>query len=253
MCAFLLFSSFVQAAESGVPLRLGVGQSVVFDGDSGTNRRTKTDEWTWPFLQLMEWDKTWADVFSQDVFCWCPELKLKFANFAVGGSRSDEILARIERVLARKPDWVFVTVGTNDAAAGMAVEDFEKNVRAYCKKLTEAGAKVVFISNLYVPPDMGLRYPKNFADHPKRVPYKERLSEIAKSMEGVVVLDITDFLRVRIDELAAQSPEHTVLSDGAHYNNVGATIVAGAVLSAFDLFPRFSGEHKKAEEGGRGR
>ena len=227
----------VKIAEKPYALKFEKGQSVVFDGDSMTSRRRRSDGGTWPFIQLMGWDQTWADVFGQLVFCWQPELELKFSNSAIGGSNSRDILERIDRVTACKPQWVMLTIGGNDASSKIPLDEFQKNIQTYCDKLNQEGAKVVFMINDYCPSEAEKRYPGKIVHYQERVPYLDKIKEIASKHELVTYIDISDFMKSRIESLLAQSSEHSVLSDGGHYNNVGATIFAGSVLSAFNVLP----------------
>lgn len=220
-------------------LRFEKGQKVVFDGDSGTHRRTGAGHSEWPYLQLMGWDVNWADEFAKLAFCWAPELSLDFKNVAVGGSKSYDILERVKTsVLPHKPDWVLATIGGNDAAVQLPLDEFETNLKAYAKKIHDtSGGQVVFLNHSYLGPDVDKWAPYKKAGNEKRKQYLKRLEKIARDVESIHFLDLTDGFAKRADAIYGQHPLHTVYSDGGHLNHVGSLIFAGEVMHAFNLSP----------------
>jgi len=65
-------------------------------------------------------------------------------NAAVAGQRSDERLAAFDTAVApRKPDVVFLTVGTNDVAQGVAMSTWLTNLDAYLAKCQAIDAALV--------------------------------------------------------------------------------------------------------------
>ncbi len=208
------------------------GDVIVFDGDSGTNRRRASDKWTWPFLQLMHWDKCWSDIMAQLLFCWRADLDLQFYNTAIGGQKSSDILRRVEmEILPLKPNWVLTTIGGNDSSVGIPMPQFADNIRAYCGKLDSIGAKVVFIHTKWAPRDM----PRKKKMMPRRRKYFDTLKDIAGKTGNAAVLDISDGFRRRAEAIEEQHAGHCLASDGEHFNNIAATILAGEVLRAFRI------------------
>ncbi len=104
------------------------GQTILFDGDSLTSRRTPPSLDTWPYLEIMNWRITYADEVSRLLFCLRPDLKLTFHNAAVGGSTCRGLLRRFDDfVLPHRPDWVILTLGGNDARIGVPMPEFKQN------------------------------------------------------------------------------------------------------------------------------
>ncbi|MCW8132850.1 MAG: hypothetical protein KIS92_21060, partial [Planctomycetota bacterium] len=93
------------------------GDTIVFEGDSLTNRRRNPAMDTWPYLELMNWKRTYADEIARLLFCWRPDLRLNFRNAGVGGSSCREVENRWEKMVRPlKPNWIVMTLGGNDAA-----------------------------------------------------------------------------------------------------------------------------------------
>ncbi len=200
--------------------RLRRGWTIVFDGDSITNRRVPPSLDTWPYLQLMNWQGTWADEVARLLFCWRPELRLGFHNVAVGGSIAADLDERAERfVLPHRPKLVLATVGSNDANRKIPTRDFERSVRSYVAKVASAGGRVAWVLNL----------PGVDGTRTKLEPYRRVLRRVA-SAEGGWCVDVGPAMLRAMRELRAQWDGHTIFSDGSHFNAVGATIIAGEVL-----------------------
>jgi lysophospholipase L1-like esterase len=208
-------------------LRPRRGWSIVFEGDSQTNRRTPPSLDTWPYLELMNWRRTWADEFSRLVFCWRPELRLKLHNAAVGGSNVNGLLERIERMVEpHEPDLLLVTIGNNDPFQNVPLDEFTDKLRGYVRRLARRGCRVGFLGN----------YPGE-AKVQRKKPYQAAIRRIAVA-EGCGFLDVGRPLVATLREIQRQWDGHTIYSDGTHLNAVGATVVAGAVLGWLGLGPR---------------
>ena len=213
-------------------MRFQPGQTVVFEGDSNTSRRGGPSQSTWPYLRLMRWEGSWADRMAELLFCWRPDLALRFANNAVGGSSCEAISKRIDTVLLLKADWVLITTGGNDVRLAIDPEEFMDVWRSYCTRLHQAcGARVVFLTvwgeAVDSPPKMRSE---------KIEPYRERLDALADELPGVRHFDLGPALSEASAALKAQWSDHTVFSgpDG-HYNAVGDLVIAGEVLRRFGI------------------
>jgi len=207
------------------------GQSLVFDGDSLTSRRAPPNLDTWPFLRLMNWHWTWAEFCSELLFCWRPDLNLKFHVAAVGGSNCRDLAERFDRaVLPHKPDWVLLTLGGNDANQGIPLAEFRKTMSGYTRRVKdECGGQVAFVAGFQPCPHCPEEKEKTNA---KRQRYYRALKKIARG-EGALYIDVGSALRAKAEMLYRQACCHTVYSDGGHYNSVGNIIIAGEVLRAF--------------------
>jgi lysophospholipase L1-like esterase len=213
-------------------LKFEKDQTVIFDGDSLTNRRSAGNPDTWPFLRLMNWDKPWPDLVAEMLFCWRPELNLKFFNAASSGSTCRGAAERQEeRVLKREPDWVILSLAGNDIRVGVPPEEFRSTMTEYARRVREeAGGRVLYFGLT----EHGPGYPKTDTLE-KRREYYGILREIAEGMDGVHYADIGPSLAVKARVLKEQCELHTVYGDGSHFNAVGQMIIAGEMLRLFGI------------------
>ena len=203
---------------------------VVFDGDSLTRRSMSINRNDWPYLRMMNWDKSYADLVEELVFSWRPELDIKFFNTAIGGSTCKNLLSRYDEcVLPLKPNWVIATVGTNDSVME-SIEGFIVSLYEYLRIVKEFNnAKVLLLG--------GFKACSNYlgdAAFKNALPYYEALKQIAQET-GNYYLDIGEVLFNKSHILYQQSECHTVYSDGLHFNKLGNNIIAGEVLKFFGI------------------
>ena len=85
----------------------GEGETIVFLGDS----LTQDGDWT----------------------AWFPEYNV--VNQGVGGDTTDDVLARLDRVVAARPDSVLLLIGTNDLATRHSVEHLVRNIQSILVQL----------------------------------------------------------------------------------------------------------------------
>lgn len=215
-------------------LRFAAKQMIVFDGDSLSSRRMAPNLDTWPFLQLMNWDVTWGRVLGQLLFCWRPELALRFRDAAIGGSTCRDMLARMDRtVLPHKPAWVIATVGGNDARIGIPINEFRNTLATYARRLREtSGGTLVFLGGLRPMPACST---ERLAQQRVRLKYQTALRQLARTQPNVAYLDVGTGMARKAEVLYVQHPLHTVYSDGGHYNVLGATLIAGEILAGFGV------------------
>jgi hypothetical protein len=217
-----------------VQLRFEKDQMIVFDGDSMTNRRSAGNPDTWPFLRLMNWDKPWPDMMAEMLFCWRPDLNLKFFNAASGGSTCRGMAERFEeRVLPRRPNWTIASVAGNDVRLGVPVDEYRGLMTTYAKRLTEeVGGQVLFFG-LSVP---GPDYPaeKRESMQGRRALYRV-LEEIAAAVNGVHYVDIGLRMAAKAALLKEQCELHTIYGDTGHFNAVGHLMCAGEILRVFGI------------------
>jgi len=208
------------------------GHMIVFEGDSATSRRQGPTASTWPYLRLMGWDRTWADHVEELLFCWCPELALRFANNARGGSSAVAVAQRLDTVLALRPDWVVATTGGNDVRLKVDLATYVATWRTYAERLHAAnGTRLLLLGTWSFPTD---RPPKM---QPEAIaPYWQSLSDLAADIPFLDFVDLSPAITAKAEALRAQWDGHTVFSglDG-HYNEVGARIIAGEVLRLFGV------------------
>ena len=208
---------------------LADGGTIVFDGDSLTNRRVPPTLDTWPLLRLMNWEQTWADELSRLLFCWHPELNLTFHNAAVGGSNCHDVLKRLDTfVLPHTPIVIMMTIGSNDHAQRVPLDDFHHAMTQYVQRArAECAGRVLFLGGFH-------RMRPGDSPHPAQHEYDEALQEIARD-NGGFFLDAGAGLMRKSEALLKQSEHHVIASDGSHLNAVGSLVVAGEVYRFLGL------------------
>ncbi len=212
-------------------LELKKDQTIIIEGDSGTNLRTGPGYGTWPFMRMMGFDQNWADKFAELMFCWYPELNLKIRNLAVGGAKSSCLLDRFDSfVKPNNPDWVFFTIGGNDIAVGLTNEESQANMEKYIKKIQkECDANVVYITGLKPCPFATEKLIESAQIRKERF---DAISETVKKCGGFVI-DVGTGLQEKALELEKQWEGHTVYCSekrDSHFNAVGHMIIAGEVM-----------------------
>jgi hypothetical protein len=213
-------------------LRFQPKQTVVFEGDSATSRRQGPTRSTWAYLRLMNWDRTWADHLEELLFCWCPDLALRFANNASGGAPAKTVAERIDTVVSCKADWVLATTGGNDVRLGIDITEYLNTWRGYAERLqAERGAQLVLLGTWSFPGDCPEKMKRE-----RIAPYWDALSDLAKEVPNLHFLDLSAAITEKAEALRAQWQGHTIFSGpDNHYNEVGARIIAGEVLRAFGI------------------
>ncbi|MBD3244091.1 MAG: hypothetical protein GF331_26095 [Chitinivibrionales bacterium] len=217
-----------------VVLAFEPNQMIVCDGDSMTNRRSAGNPDTWPFLRLMHWDKPWPDMMAEMLFCWRPELNLRFFNAASGGSTCRGMAERFdERVLPREPAWVIASVAGNDTRLGVPHDEYRETMTAYARRVREeCGGQVLFFALSEPGPD----YPESKAQ--SMAGRRERyaiLEQIAAAMDGVYYEDIGPSIAAKARILKEQHELHTIYADDGHLNAVGNLMIAGEMLRVFGV------------------
>ena len=88
-------------------------------------------------------------------------IKARVVNAGVSGDTSAGGLARIDWLLAEKPDRVIVELGANDALRGLDPEETRRNLGAIIERIKGAGARVL-LAGMRAPPNMGREYAAEF-------------------------------------------------------------------------------------------
>jgi lysophospholipase L1-like esterase len=214
------------------------GQTILFEGDSLTSRLTPPAHDNWPFLRLMSWHRTYADIMQEWLFCNRPELDLKFRNSAVGGSSAGEILARFDLIVpVVRPNWIIMTTAHNDVARQVPLDQFHRELTTYSTRARQTcGARLAVIGGFLPCPTLPA---ESMLLRPEMADYYRTARQAAESTGGVW-LDIGPSLLAKATLLYQQHPLHTIYSDGGHFNEVGNQIVAFLVLEAMGML-RMSG------------
>ncbi len=145
-----------------------------------------------------------------------PQLRL-IRNAGIPGNVTAQMRARLSSdVLAYKPDVLFVMGGTNDIAYGYSQATTIANLRAI---VTTAQAHGIHVFLLTIPPDS----------------YPNMVSRIS-SLNGAIVA-LGNALKVRVTNITRplSSSAGTYLakytSDGLHFSNLGAQVVASTIYA----------------------
>ena len=204
------------------------GQSVVFEGDSLCRRGPET----WPFLRIAGWDQSWADIMAEMFFVLRPDLNLTMTNVGVGGSSILEVEKRYElKVKGRKPDWVFLSLGTNDSRREIPIKDMKEKVAAYCKQLKkDSNGRVIYLPVPNMADSMPAAERKAFNARRRRS--FNVIAKVVTEHKGIV-LDVDASFRKKEKLLQKQSAEfHKVYGDGCHFSALGNRLLCGEILNA---------------------
>jgi len=85
----------------------------------------------------------------------------RVVNMGVSGETTKDGLARVERVLALKPELVVVEFGGNDGLRGLPIADTQQNLDSIVSSLKKGGPRVV-MAGITLPPNYGADYLKGF-------------------------------------------------------------------------------------------
>lgn len=154
-----------------------------------------------------------------------PETPIEIYNYGVGGDRTAELLARVDEVVAQKPDFVFLEVGVNDVwhrfLLGKIVtpEEFESNYSALVKKLKETGATLVLIEPFVL----------NVSDKQRFRPYLNQFNGIIREIaarEGVTLIPLDEIFRGVTQDIDPKK----FAEDGVHPTHRGCRYIADLVI-----------------------
>ena len=158
-----------------------------------------------------------------------------------GGECSIHMLARIDSIIAQKPDWVSLSCGVNDVGfspqkANVSLEDYKKATSSLVDKIQAAGISVLLLTPTPVGED-----PQN--DQNKRMaPYVEHIRALAAE-KHCLLADLNAAMHAAIAGEAkgrtARLPGEAgvFLRDGIHMNQLGDLVMARGILLAIGMTP----------------
>lgn len=146
------------------------------------------------------------------------------ATAGVGGQRTDEILARVERdVIAHDPDWATVLAGTNDIGQGIDALTTIANLTSIFDTLADAGIRIVAIT---IPP-MVMLDPAELAAH-------EAVNAwLRDEVEGRWDARLADWNAALSVDGDGVSPRPEFFPDGIHFSRAGAAAAGAAIAPVF--------------------
>ena len=140
-------------------------------------------------------------------------LAFRVVNEGVSGDTTARAIARVDQVLAHRPDWVVLGLGANDGLRGLPVEEMERNLEAIVRRCTEGGARVLLA---------GMMLPRNYGPE-----YVEAFEAVYARLAGKLELPLLPFL---LEDVAMVRELNN--RDGIHPNAAGNRIVARHVADA---------------------
>jgi len=138
-------------------------------------------------------------------------LNVKVINAGVSGDTTAGGLARLDWLLAEKPDAVLVELGANDGLRGLDPKATEANLDAIVKHIKDRGIKVM-LCGMLAPPNLGREYGAEF----NRI-----YAHLAENHN----IDLYPFF---LEGVAAK--RHLNLEDGIHPNAAGVDIIVESIL-----------------------
>ena len=175
-----------------------------------------------------------------------PDRSIRIVNAGVSGNKAADMLARLERdVLYHKPDWVSISVGVNDVwhgfydfdrdeprqaydpAFGQPYELYIEDLSAIVSKLLETNTNIMLIAPTLIGND------RNSRENDMVSRYASGMRDLAKK-NGLLYCPMLDHLWMLADILDKHGV--SITTDGVHMNEIGAQIMAGAVLNSFGFY-----------------
>jgi acyl-CoA thioesterase I len=108
----------------------------------------------------------------------------RVVNAGISGNTTKDGLARVDSVIAMKPDLVVVEFGGNDGLRGLRIADTRDNLDAILSKLTVSGTRVV-IAGITLPPQYGADYVRQFDQNYVALAKKFHVPMIPFLLKGV--------------------------------------------------------------------
>lgn len=245
LCAVALVLAFGSAVRTAVcepsaGLLVKDGDRIAFMGDS----ITLLGDWPIGYVNLVMDGLKRAGVKDA----------VKIAAGA-GGDRSNRMLARIDKVLKQKPDWILISCGVNDVwhrehfkkdgtHGGVDLPDYIRNMREMYDRCDKAGAKVVVLTSTMITED------ENDQKNKWLVDYNEFERAEAKK-RGYVLADLNAAMWRRLRKIREtdKKPGLKLTRDGVHMNYLGDCQMAATILEAFGASAKLGGSAEAIFEG----
>jgi len=149
---------------------------------------------------------------------------------ATGGHKVTDLLKRVEQdVLSKKPTWVVIQIGVNDASAGVTPEMFKTQLETLHEKLRQGGAQVIQCTCTCRIEGYD---PANAMDQKL-----DALAEVARSIAAEKQLPLVDLRQAFKDYWKTHNPENKpkgfLTYDGNHWTEAGHKYVAEQMLKKF--------------------
>ncbi|WP_299460857.1 SGNH/GDSL hydrolase family protein [uncultured Microscilla sp.] len=151
-----------------------------------------------------------------------PKAKLKIVKEGHNGWRSDQAVKEVDTlVLAKKPDWVTLMFGINDAYAGWTPKFFGQKMESLVKQLKAQDIEVI----IFTPTPFTTAY------NQKAIAYLPILKALAKQYDCVFInLHQAILARIQKDKLELDK----VLPDEVHFGDEYYQLIAEEIFRVFD-------------------
>ena len=162
-------------------------------------------------------------------------LEVTAAPAGKSGHTSKNMLARVNRdVISKKPDWMFLSCGVNDAPngidnPGIPLEDYKANICSILDRCAKAKIKVIILTATPV-----VEEPEHVANK-NLVAYNETLRAIAAERK-LPLVDLSKRFNAFIDKKADKSVRLLTV-DGTHMSPYGDILMAYTILQQLGLKP----------------
>jgi len=195
-------------------IKVKTGQKIAFLGDSITQYANRRGGYIYLVVEILK--KNGIDV--------------SYVPAGVSGNKSNQLLTRLERdVLSKKPQWMTLSCGVNDAWQGANLEDYKKNMTEIVTRAQAKGIKVMILTSTMLTED-----PKHVLNQ-KVVPYNEFLKKLAVEKKCLLA-DLNSDMQAALKTFPKDSKKGKELTgDGVHMNNLGNIMMAKGVLRAFGV------------------
>lgn len=145
------------------------------------------------------------------------QLNIEYVNRGINGDTTSGMLERFYRhVLQHKQSHVIIMGGTNDAYAGMAVDDVLSNMQTMVELAVDNN----------ITPIIGLPIPCDDVDVERLLQqYREQMCQYAADNN----IEVIHFHRAMVDDSSSKIKEE-LYYDGVHPNEDGYRVMAGIAL-----------------------
>ncbi len=232
-CAITL--ALANLTASGATIKSG--ESVAFLGDSITE---------------MGWGNSHGYVRLCEAAFKANELDVKIIPAGISGHKSDNMLKRVDGILARKPTYMTLSCGVNDVwhqnldkdgnyrAGGVLLPEYKKNITEIVDRAQAAGVRVIILTATMITEN-----PDNIRNK-MLAPYNEFLRLLAKE-KGCKLVDLNAEMQKQTADFHAVGGKGIYLTcDGVHMDFLGNRMMATMILK--DGFDFSSAELAKSEE-----
>ncbi len=151
----------------------------------------------------------------------------------VSGNTCVNMIKRLDKdVIRKKPDWMFLSCGVNDAPngidnPGVPLEEYRKNITTIIETCQKAGIRVIVLTATPV-----LEDPEHISNK-NLIPYNEFLRAVAKEKE-LPLIDLNKRVNTVI-ETKADKKSLWLTVDGTHMSPYGDILLAYTILQQLGM------------------